>query len=127
MLFKINSSNGVPVYEQVIRQITFAIADGAFAEGEMIPSVRQIARQLAINPNTVARAFRDLQANGIVANVRGQGLRIESDARKKCKATRNEVIFDRLKDVIVEARQSQLDDDEIRKLVEQILSRKTRG
>lgn len=127
MLFKINTSNGVPVYEQVIRQVTFAIADGAFHEGEMIPSVRQIARDLAINPNTVARAFRELQTKGIVSSVRGQGLIIESGAKTKCKETRKKIILQRLKDVIDEARQSQLDDEEIRDLVEQVLSSKRRG
>lgn len=117
MFFDINPSNGVPVYEQVARQITFAIASGSIGTGEMIPSVREMARELAINPNTVARAFRDLQDQEIVRTVRGTGLTVSKGAKAKCIAARTRLIRNRLRDVIEEARQSQLTEDDLQKIV----------
>ena len=74
LFFDINASNGVPVYEQVARQIVNAVASGGLAVGQMIPSVRETAKELAINPNTVARAYRSLQDEAILETVRGSGL-----------------------------------------------------
>lgn len=118
MFFEINPSNGVPVYEQVARQITFAIASGAIQPGEMIPSVREMARELAINPNTVARAFRDLQDSEIIQTVRGTGLSVTKNAKAKCTAARTKLIRERIRDVLDEARQSQLTDDDLAKIIE---------
>jgi len=118
MFFDINPSNGVPVYEQVARQITFAIASGSIETGEMIPSVRELARELAINPNTVARAFRDLQEQEIIQTVRGTGLTVTRGAKAKCVAARARLIRDRLRDVLQEARQSQLTDQDLKKIID---------
>jgi GntR family transcriptional regulator len=118
MFFEINPSNGVPVYEQVARQIMFAVASGSIESGELIPSVRELARELAINPNTVARAFRDLQDQDILQTVRGTGVAVAKGAKTKCVAARTRLIRERLRDVFEEARQSQLDDDELQKIVD---------
>ena len=79
MFFKINQTNGVPVYEQISRQIAFAIASEGIAVGELVPSVRNLSRDLAVNPNTVARAYRQLQDEGILETVRGEGLLVTSN------------------------------------------------
>lgn len=118
MFFQINPSNGVPVYEQVSRQIMFAVASGSIETGEMIPSVRELARELAINPNTVARAFRDLQDQEILQTVRGTGVAVSKGAKAKCVLARTRLIRNRLRDVFSEARQSQLNDEELKKMVD---------
>lgn len=118
MFFEINPSNGVPVYEQVSRQIIYAIASGGLVVGEMIPSVREMARNLAINPNTVARAYRQLQDNEILEPVRGSGLTVAKGSLAKCKTRRSRLIGERIGSVIGEARQSQLTDNEIHKMVD---------
>lgn len=118
MFFQINPSNGVPVYEQVARQIMFAVASGSILPGELIPSVREMARELAINPNTVARAFRDLQDQNILQTVRGTGVAVTKGAKSKCVNARTRVIRDRLRDVFSEARQSQLDDEELKEIIQ---------
>ena len=118
MFFEINPSNGVPVYEQVSRQIMFAVASGSIETGELIPSVRELARELAINPNTVARAFRDLQDQEILQTVRGTGVAVSKGAKAKCVSARTRLIRDRLRDVFSEARQSQLNDEELKKMVD---------
>ena len=126
MFFQISPANGVPVYEQVFRQVTFAVANGALQPGELVPSVRQLARDLAINPNTVARAYRQLQDQSIVEPVRGTGLAIASGAPSLCQAERTRILQARMAQVIDEARQSQLEDSEIKKMFQSELG-KQRG
>ena len=118
MFFAIDPANGVAVYEQIVRQVKFAIAREAVKPGEMIPSVRELARELAVNPNTVARAYRQLQTDGVLSPVRGTGLEVAGAARDLCRRETVELIRARLRQVLVEARQSQLSADELRQLVE---------
>ena len=123
MFFSIDTANGVPVYEQISRQIMFAIASGGIPIGEMVPSVRILSREMAVNPNTVARAYRQLQDQGILESVRGSGLRVTTQARQKCVQSRKKLIQSRIDKVLVEARQSQLSDDEIQSMVRQGLEK----
>ena len=118
MFFQIDFTSGLAVYQQVVRQVKFAVAGGALKAGEMVPSVRELARELAINPNTVARAYRDLQADGVLDAVRGMGLRVADGADDRCRNERLELIRQRLRQVLVEARQSRLDVAQLRDLVE---------
>jgi GntR family transcriptional regulator len=122
MFFQIDFGNGLAVYDQIVRQIKFAIAAGAIKEGELVPSVRELARELMINPNTVARAYRRLQDEGILTAVRGTGLSVAPNAVKTCGAQRVEMIRARLKQVFSEAKQSRLDPQKIRTLAEQQLA-----
>ena len=117
VFFKINLTNGVPVYEQISRQIAFAIASGAIEVGQLVPSVRSLSRDLAVNPNTVARAYRQLQDAQIIESVRGEGMLATPDSVKKCKALRKQLLSERILQVMEEARQSQLTDQEIEKMV----------
>ena len=66
MFFQIDFGDTLPIYDQVVRQIKFAVAGGVLKEGELVPSVRELARELTINPNTVARAYRRLQDDGVL-------------------------------------------------------------
>ncbi len=122
MFFTIDPSGGLPIYEQVVRQIKFAVAGQVIKPGELVPSVREVARQLAINPNTVARAYRQLQADGVLEPVRGTGLQATGGALELCRRERLNLIRRRLRAVLTEARQSRLDGDEIRELVESELA-----
>ncbi len=122
MFFTIDPSGGLPIYEQVVRQIKFAVAGQVVKPGELVPSVREVARQLAINPNTVARAYRQLQADGVLEPVRGTGLQVSGGALELCRRERLNLIRRRLRAVLTEARQSRLDGDEIRELVESELA-----
>ena len=117
MFFNINPSNGVPAYEQISRQIAFAIASEGIETGQLVPSVRNLSRDLAVNPNTVARAYRQLQDAKILEPVRGEGLLVTPAATKKCIALRKQLLSQRILQAIEEARQSQLSDDEIDSMV----------
>lgn len=118
MLFHVDTRNGLAVYDQIVRQMKFAVADGAVRSGELVPSVRELARDLAINPNTVARAYRQLQDDGVLESVRGTGLAVAAAARRQCQAERTKLIRARLRLVLEEARHSGLEGSEIGALVE---------
>jgi GntR family transcriptional regulator len=122
MLFHIDPHNGLAIYDQIVRQIKFAVANGALRSGELVPSVRELARDLAINPNTIARAYRQLQEDRVLETVRGTGLEVAAGALDRCKNERLKLIRARLKQVLAEARQSRLDKRALRELVEQELS-----
>ncbi len=118
MLFHVDARNGLAVYDQIVRQVKFAVAEGAVRSGEMVPSVRELARDLAINPNTVARAYRQLQDDGVLETVRGTGLAVAAAARRQCQGERTKLIRARLRLVLEEARHSGLEAGDIAALVE---------
>ncbi len=117
MFFPIQTSNGLAIYDQVVRQIKFGVAQGLIRSGERVPSVRELARQLTINPNTVARAYRLLQDEAILEAVRGLGLQVTPQAEQKCRADRQDLIRIRLREALAEAQRSGLSRDEIERLV----------
>ena len=71
--FRLNLDSGVPVYRQIIDQVAGGIASGALAGGDQLPTVRQLAVDLAINPNTVIRAYRELEVRGVLETQQGTG------------------------------------------------------
>jgi GntR family transcriptional regulator len=122
MFFQIDFSNGLAIYDQVVRQVKFAVAGGVLKEGELVPSVRELARELTINPNTVSRAYRQLQDDAVLTSVRGTGLAVAAGAGQRCREERVELIRARVEQVFTEARQSRLDPSKLRALVEQQLT-----
>ena len=118
MFFTIDFTDALAIYEQVVRQVKFAVAGGVIKAGELVPSVRELARELTINPNTVARAYRQLQAEGVLEPVRGTGLAVAEAAVEPCRVERVDLIRTRLRQVLAEAKRSRLDAAELRALVE---------
>jgi GntR family transcriptional regulator len=123
MFFRIDPSNGLAIYDQIVRQVKFAVAHETLKPGEWVPSVRELAQTLAINPNTVARAYRELQTEGVLATVRGSGMEVTPQAPKRCRQERVKLIRERLRGVLTEAQDSRLDHDEIVALLEGELAR----
>jgi DNA-binding transcriptional regulator YhcF (GntR family) len=127
MLLHVEVGNGLAVYDQIVRQVKFAVADGALRSGELVPSVRELARDLAINPNTVARAYRQLQDDGVLEPVRGTGLSIAAAARRQCQSERSKLIRARMRLVLEEALHSGLEPREIESLMQDELASVRRG
>jgi GntR family transcriptional regulator len=117
MICQIETNNGIPIYEQICRQVRFAVANGSLLVGEHVPSVREMATQAAVNVNTVARAYRDLQAEGVLVSIRGTGLAVAADALEKCRRSRLEMIRERLRYILREALQNGVSSEEISALV----------
>jgi len=118
MFLRVNPADEIPIYEQIVRQVKFAIASKSLRYGELVPSVRELAKQLAVNPNTVVRAYRQLQDEAILASRRGMGMVVTDQALDHCHAQRVEMIRSRLRQVLEEARQSGLDETAVRKLID---------
>lgn len=78
--FQLDSASGVPVYRQIIDQVLAGLATRTLSSGEQLPTVRQLAVDLAINPNTVIRAYRELEVRGILETQQGSGTFISSKA-----------------------------------------------
>ncbi len=117
MFLHVQTDNGLAVYDQIVRQVKFAVAECALAAGELIPSVRETARELAINPNTVARAYRQLQDEKVVEPVRGTGLAVAADARRLCREQRRQLLGARLSQALAEALSAGLEVAEVEQLV----------
>jgi GntR family transcriptional regulator len=122
MLFHIDASNGLAIYDQIVRQVKFAVAGGVLKPGEMMPSVRELARDLAINPNTIARAYRELRDDRVIDPVRGTGLEVAAGACEQCRTERLNLIRERIRQVLIEAKQSRLETREVRALIEKELA-----
>ncbi len=71
--FKLDPHSGVPVYRQIIDQVQAGLASGTLARGDQLPTVRQVAVDLEINPNTVLRAYRELEIRGVLDTQQGTG------------------------------------------------------
>ena len=123
MVFGIQLDSPVPIYEQIVAQVTYAIASGALEPGAMIPSVRELAQQLLVNPNTVAKAFQELEQRGVVAAKRGRGMEVTPEAPTACRSQRQAIVRGHIRQALREAGSSALPEDEIRQLVEEELAR----
>src|SRR6059036_299625 len=116
MILRLNPASGIPLYLQLIEQVKHAIETGAIQAGEQLPSVRQMAEDLLINPNTVARAYRELEHEEIIELRHGSGAFIRESmvARSRLMQKAQSVLqsaLDRLESF-------DLTEDEIRRLVE---------
>src|SRR5947207_358762 len=112
-----------PVHEQIVAQIIFAVAAGGLVPGTLIPSVRDLAQQVLAHPNTVARAYQELERRGVVAAKRGVGMEVTAEAPKVCKEQRQEMVRGRIRDALRDAVAGGLQADAIRRLVEDELHR----
>lgn len=122
MFFSIEPSNGVAIYDQIVRQVKFAIAEGTLRPGQLLPSVRVLSQQLAINPNTIQRAYQQLQSDGVLESLRGRGLAVGAEATQRCVAERRELIGLRLRSALTEALHAGFSASEVRRIVnEQLL------
>jgi GntR family transcriptional regulator len=122
MNIRVDPSLSVPVFQQIVDEVKSVIARGACAPGEMIPSVRQMAAQALINPNTVARAYRDLEREGIVTTRRGLGVFVSENAAKLCRNGRREDIRAKLEDIAAEDRRAGIPGAELREEIERALA-----
>jgi GntR family transcriptional regulator len=116
----LNPSSGTPLYVQLVERLKHSIATGAFRAGEQLPSVRKMAEDLLINPNTVVRAYRDLESEGIVELRHGAGVFVResvaarADVMKKAAPIMRSAV-DRLESL-------DLAEDDIRRLMENELT-----
>ena len=117
MFFSINTNNGIAIYQQIVRQVKFAVAEGSLQPGQLLPGGRSLSVELAINPNTVVKAYQQLQSEGVLESMRGRGMMVCQGAAKFCRQERKAIISDGLKTVLSEALHAGLSPEEIEDLV----------
>jgi len=83
VMFRPNASSGVPIYLQLMEQVKHAIETGALRAGDQLPGIRPLAEELVINPNTVAKAYRELEHDGVIELRHGAGAFVTGAAREK--------------------------------------------
>src|SRR5271163_594025 len=88
MLFRLNPSTGLPLYLQLMEQIKHAIETGALKAGDQLPTIRKLAEDLVMNPNTVVRAYRELQHEGIIELKHGSGAFVSESVDGRTRVTR---------------------------------------
>ena len=119
MLIHISTTDGVPIYLQVVNQIKYLVAAGRLMSGEELPPIRVLADQLLINPNTVARAYRELEAVGIVEKRRTAGTYVSDQGSPLARRERLKILTDRIDALVAEALQMNIALDDVVKLVQQ--------
>jgi GntR family transcriptional regulator len=86
--FRLNASSGVPLYLQLMEQVKHAIETGALRQGDRLPTIRALAQELVMNPNTVVRAYRELEHEGIVELRHGLGVFVSDSVEERHKLMR---------------------------------------
>ena len=118
MLFRPNPSTGVPIYLQLMEQVKHAVEMGALRPGEQLPGIRPLAEQLVINPNTVAKAYRELEHEGIIELRHGAGAFVSAHAGARRAADRLRGVQPLVATLVDRLRARGLSDEEIRRLFE---------
>lgn len=119
--FHVYPSGGAPIYQQLMQQVSFQIASGNLKPGDLLPSVRDTAEELQINPMTVSKAYSLLERDGVLMRDRGHGMRVLQPAVKGGIRERREELKILLKDVVVKAHQLGLDAEEVLNLLNPML------
>ena len=119
--FQMDMASGVPVYRQLMDQIRHYVVSGVLAEGDQLPSIRELARVLAVNPATVVKAFNELAHEGVVEIQHGRGAFVAGSLPKWPAARRRERLSTLASQLAIEARQMGAGDDEVREALRRAL------
>ncbi len=115
MLFRINQASGQPLYMQLVEQIRHAAETGLLEDGEQLPGIRTLAEELVVSPNTVVKAYAELENQGLLALRQGAGAFVTLNRRTRQGADRMQAARRRLGDLIERLREEGLRDEEIRR------------
>ncbi len=122
----INHRSGVPIYKQVVQQVERGITGGILQPGDRLPTVREVALDLTVNPNTVARAYRELEAQGMIRTVQGSGTFVSSDVGEQLQK-KEKWIEDMLVQLCKEAQQVEISPADMEKIFFKILRKWKEG
>jgi GntR family transcriptional regulator len=117
MHIHISTTDGVPIWLQIVNQVKYLVASGRLAAGEELPAIRVLADQLLINPNTVARAYRELETAGVVCKRRTAGTFVSGATSPLAREECLKALTQRIDALLAEARQMNVSTREILDLV----------
>jgi GntR family transcriptional regulator len=115
----ISSHDGVPIYLQIVNQVKYLVASGRLEAGEELPPIRTLAEQLLVNPNTVARAYRELELAGVVTKRRTAGTYVSDTTSPLARRERLKIINERINALLAEARQMDVKTETLIELIQQ--------
>lgn len=121
MLDQIDIHSSVAVYQQIENHVRFAISAGRLQPGDQLPSVRELSERLQVNPNTVAKAYRDLEVMGLLYTRRGMGVFVQRGVESKCRQDTAAQIIARLHEILAEAKAAGMGRTEISDVVKKCL------
>lgn len=117
MQLHISTGDGVPIYLQIANQVKYLVASGRLAPGDEIPPIRVLAQQLLVNPNTVARAYLELERAGVVVKRHGSGTYVSEEGSPLARKERLKILSRRVDALLAEAQLMQVDPEDLIKLI----------
>ena len=121
IIFELNPNSGVPIYRQIVDQVHALVAGGLLHPGDLLPSVRQVARDAAVNPMTVSKAYSRLESENVVRRVRGQGMEVLTPSQNGSLDRRKEQFRATVEPALHRARQLGLNNKQIREVISSLL------
>jgi len=121
LTFRLDHQSGLAPYRQLVDQVRHAVRSGLLRDGDQLPSVRDVVTQITINPNTVHRAYRELEHQGIAEGRAGLGTFITSRSRAGSNASERASLDQALQDWVADARRTGLDEETIGELIRSAL------
>src|ERR1017187_2809633 len=119
MQLHISTGDGVPIYLQIANQVKHLVASGRLAPGDEIAPIRVLAHQLLINPNTVARAYLELEREGVVHKRHGSGTYISDTGSPLARKERMKILSERVDALLAEARHLDVEPQELLRLIKE--------
>ena len=113
MQLHISPKDGVPIYRQIVNQVKYLVGSGRLAPGEELPPIRVLAEQLVVNPNTVARAYAELEHAGVVTKRHGSGTYVSDNGSPLKRAERLKILAQRADALVAEARHLEVEISEL--------------
>lgn len=114
---RISTSNGIPIYLQIVQQIKYLVSSGRLEPGAELPPIRVLALQLTVNPNTVARAYRELESAGLTFTKRTAGTFISDQGSPLAKDEQIRILSERADGLLADALQMGISTDDLVELV----------
>src|SRR3954469_4715953 len=119
MLFQIDFKSGKPVYLQLVDQIRYAAASGMLRAGESLPGIRPLAEELRINRNTIAKAYTELESQGVIETIPGKGCFLKENNTPFTKVVREKLLLKEIDEAVVTAHHLQVNRDAFLEMVKE--------
>ncbi|MBB6453515.1 GntR family transcriptional regulator [Salirhabdus euzebyi] len=119
MYVLLNPKSNVPIYEQIVREVRERIIQGIVKPGDKVPSIRELSAELMVNPNTVSKAYKELERSGIFVTLRGKGTFINEDVKDLKNNAEKQKVQERAKRLVVDSIYAGIDGKELISIIEE--------